>query len=76
MGRGHHETVAVVIVLIMRCRVRVGGSIIGAVDHESDVVTASRLETIVHVISKFQAVERKTVNLGGAINRGEIRTRE
>ena len=41
VGRGHHESVAVVIILIMRGRVGVGRGLVRAVDHESDVVTAS-----------------------------------
>ena len=56
MRRGHHEAVAVVIVLIVRCRVGVGCGIIGAVDHESDVVTASRFEAIVRMVSRAQGL--------------------
>ena len=70
MGRGHHEAVAVVTILIMRCRIRVGCRIIGAVDHESDVVTASRLEAIVRVVSRVQVSERKIVGLDGAVDQG------
>lgn len=65
MGRRHHEAVAVVIVLIMRCRVRIGHGIIGAVDHESNMVTTSRFEAVVRVISRVQPLELQRIGLSG-----------
>lgn len=64
MGGGHHEAVTVVIVLIMGCRVGVGCSIIGAIDHISNVITATCFEAIVRVISRVQAIKKK-VYAGG-----------
>ena len=59
MGRGHHETVTVVIVLIVRCWVGVGCSIVRAVDHKSDMVTTSRFEAIVRVVSMVQVLKSR-----------------
>lgn len=75
MRRGYHETVAIVIVLLMRCRVGIGCGFIGAVDHESDVVTASRFEAIVRVVSRVQVLERKRVGLDSRVDLGDTYSR-
>lgn len=59
---------AVVIVLVMRGRVGVGCGIIGAVDHERDVVTASRFEAIARVVSRVQEWERNIIGWDGEVN--------
>ena len=68
MGRGHHKAVAVVTVLIMRRRIRVRCGIIGAVDHEGDVVTATRFEAIERVVSRVPVMERKVLGLKGVVD--------
>ena len=74
MGRGHHEAVAVVIVLVMRRRVRVRRSLIGAVDHESDMITASRFEAMVRVVSKVQILIKKESVVDNAADLEGVRT--
>ena len=49
---------AVVIVLIMGCRVGVGCGIIGAINHVGNVITATRFEAVVHLISRGPVLEK------------------
>ena len=74
MGRGHHKAVAIVIVLVVGGRIRVGCGLIGAVNHESDVVTASRFEAVVRMVSSVQ-VSRKEEGRDSAPALGATRTR-
>ncbi len=62
MGRGHHKAMAIVVVLMMRRGVGVGRGIVGAVDHESDMVTASRFEAIARVVSKCSGVGKEDIS--------------
>lgn len=52
---------AVVIVLMMGCGVGVGCSIIGAGDHVSNVITATRFKAVVRVVSRFQMYVGKSL---------------
>ena len=74
MGRGDHEAVAIMIVLAMRGRAWIGRSLIGAVDHESNMITASRFEAVVKMVSRFHIAQRKGTVIVGAIDLERIRT--
>ena len=59
VGRRYHKAMAIVIVFVVGGRVGVGCGLIGAVDHEGNVVTASRFEAVVCMVSNVQVLRRE-----------------